>query len=74
MKSRLLTCCSKKGCAAEKSSKKVYQILKNRQTKRRNFSSAHKPDGLDKVKERAPRFRHIHLQRVTGHTCERTAF
>jgi len=46
----LLTCCSKKGWAAEKSSKKGV----NRNEKCFLSSSAHKLDDLGKIKEHAP--------------------
>ena len=56
----LLTFCTKLGRAVEKkSSKKV-------QTKRIDFTLAHKPDDLGKMKERAPRSGHVHLHQSTG--------
>jgi hypothetical protein len=44
-----LTCCSKKGWAAEKSTKKGVTI---------GEMFPHKLDSLGKVKEHAPRFKH----------------
>jgi hypothetical protein len=55
-----LTCCSKKGWAAEKSSKKG-------ENRKESVSSAHKLDGLGKLKEHAPRSEHIHLHQDNGH-------
>ena len=54
--------CSKKGWAAEKSSKKGV----NRK-ERRSVSSAHKLDGLGKLKEHAPHSGHVHLHQDIGH-------
>jgi len=56
----LLTCCSKKGWAAEKSSKKG-------ETERISVSSAHKLDGLGKLQEHAPRSEHVHLHQDIAH-------
>jgi len=56
----LLTCCSKKGWAAEKSSKKGVN-------RKESVSSAHKLDGLGKLKEHAPRSEHVHLHQDVGH-------
>ena len=33
-------------------------------------SSAHKLDGLGKIKEHAPRFEHVHLHQDIAHICE----
>ena len=60
MNKLLLTYCSEKDWAAEKSSKKVY-------IERKNVSSAHKLDGLGKIKEHAPRSEHVHLHQDIGH-------
>ena len=49
-----------KGWAAEKSSKKGVN-------RRKSVSSAHKLDGLGKLKEHAPRSEHVHLHQGFGH-------
>jgi hypothetical protein len=60
MNSWLLTCCSKKGWAAEKSSKKGVFI-------KENVALAHKLDGLGKIKEHAPCSEHVHLHQDINH-------
>ena len=41
-------------------------------TERKSVSSAHKLDGLGKLKERAPRSEHVHLHQDIGHIRRHT--
>jgi hypothetical protein len=54
-----------KGLGSEKSSEKGVN-------RKEMFpqSSAHKPYGLGKIKEHAPRFEHVHLHQDVGHIHE----
>ena len=56
----------KKGWTAEKSSKKGENSWKFL-SERKSVSSAHKFDGLGKLKEHAPRSEHVHLHQDIGH-------
>jgi len=46
------------------------KILKKGVEKRKNVSSAHKPKGLGKIGEHAPRSEHVHLHQDIGHIRE----
>jgi hypothetical protein len=48
-----------------------WKVLKNRH-KHKNVSSAHKPDGLGKIKEHAPRSEHVRLHQDIGRIRTRT--
>ena len=45
-------------------------FLQPPEAERKNVSSAHKLDGLGKIKEHAPRSEHVHLHQDIGHICK----
>jgi len=60
---KLVVAAAKKGWAAQKSSKKGV-------SRKEKVSSAHKLDGLGKIKEHAPRSEHVHLYQDIGQIRE----